>query len=251
MNERASTTLVAPHAQTPDPKPLITVTDLHKHYHIGGQELHVLRGVDATIWNGQWVAVLGSSGSGKSTLLHLIGGLDRPDQGSVSFDGRDIFNLPGAAIDRYRNRHVGFVFQSYHLLPELTALENVLIGAMIRSSILGWSARRGEAKRRAVELLDRVGLGDRLNHRPSKLSGGERQRVAIARALVNQPDVLLADEPTGNLDEKTGQQIMALIAELHQQGQTIVMVTHDQQIAAAADRRLWLHDGELTESLAS
>jgi len=251
MNEQASTTSVESDAHTPTANPLITVADLHKHYHIGGQDLHVLRGVGVTVWHGQWVAVLGSSGSGKSTLLHLVGGLDRPDQGSVSFDGRDIFNLPGAAIDRYRNRHVGFVFQSYHLLPELTALENVLTGAMIRSSVLGWPARRGAAQRRAAELLVRVGLGDRLNHRPSKLSGGERQRVAIARALVNQPDVLLADEPTGNLDETTGRQIMGLIAELHRQGQTIVMVTHDQQIAAAADRRLWLHDGELTEGPAS
>ncbi len=239
-----------PRPQTPGP-PLLTVTDLHKHYHIGGQDLHVLRGVDITVGQGEWVAVLGSSGSGKSTLLHLIGGLDRPERGSVTFDRRDIFKLPGAAIDRYRNRHVGFVFQSYHLLPEMTALENVLTGAMIRSSILGWPARRGEAKRRAIELLKRVGLGERMKHRPSKLSGGERQRVAIARALVNEPDVLLADEPTGNLDTETGKQIMALITELHQQGQTIVMVTHDQQIAAAADRRLWLHDGALTEGLAS
>ncbi len=226
---------------------LLSITDLHKHYHIGGQDLHVLRGVDVTVAHGEWVAVLGSSGSGKSTLLHLIGGLDRPEQGSVTFEGRDIFKLPGAAIDRYRNRHVGFVFQSYHLLPELTALENVLTGAMIRSSILGWPGRRNEARQRAVALLDRVGLGDRMKHRPSKLSGGERQRVAIARALVNEPDVLLADEPTGNLDAETGKQIMSLITELHQQGQTIVMVTHDQQIAESADRRLWLREGSLGE----
>lgn len=248
MNEISTTTSSS--GQTLDPKPqtpLLSVTDLHKHYHIGGQDLHVLRGVDVTVDQGEWVAVLGSSGSGKSTLLHLIGGLDRPEQGSVKFDGRNIFKLPGAAIDRYRNRHVGFVFQSYHLLPELTALENVLTGAMIRSSVLGWPGRRGEARKRAIELLDRVGLGDRMKHRPSKLSGGERQRVAIARALVNQPDVLLADEPTGNLDAETGQQIMALINELHQQGQTIVMVTHDQQIAATADRRLWLRKGELVD----
>jgi predicted ABC-type transport system involved in lysophospholipase L1 biosynthesis ATPase subunit len=137
------------------------------------------------------------------------------------------------------------VFQSYHLLPELTALENVLTGAMIRSSILGWPAHRGEARRRAAALLERVGLGERMKHRPNKLSGGERQRVAIARALVNEPDVLLADEPTGNLDAETGQQIMALITDLHKQGQTIVMVTHDREIAAAADRRLWLREGAM------
>ncbi len=248
MNEMNAHTTSVPDQPPPGPA-LLSVRDLHKHYHIGGQDLHVLRGVDVTVAHGEWLAVLGSSGSGKSTLLHLIGGLDRPEQGAVTFDGRDIFQLPGAAIDRYRNRHVGFVFQSYHLLPELTALENVLTGAMIRSSILGWPGRRGEAKQRAEALLERVGLKDRMKHRPSKLSGGERQRVAIARALVNEPDVLLADEPTGNLDAETGQQIMALIHELHQQGQTIVMVTHDQQIAAAADRRLWLRKGELIEGL--
>jgi lipoprotein-releasing system ATP-binding protein len=226
---------------------LLTVRGLHKRYRIGGQDLHVLRGVDVDVARGEWVAVLGSSGSGKSTLLHLIGGLDRPDEGSVKFDDRDIFKLRGGSIDRYRNRHVGFVFQSYHLLPELTALENVLTGAMIRSSILGWPGRRGEARRRAVALLERVGLGERMRHRPSKLSGGERQRVAIARALVNEPDVLLADEPTGNLDTQTGKQIMGLITQLHEQGQTIVMVTHDQEIAAAADRRLWLRGGVMAD----
>ena len=221
---------------------------LHKHYKIGGQDLHVLRGAELTVKKGEWVAVLGSSGSGKSTLLHLIGGLDRPDGGAVSFDGRDVFKLHGGALDRYRNRHVGFVFQSYHLLPELNALENVLIGAMIRSSIMGWPGRRGEARSRAAALLARVGLGERMKHRPSKLSGGERQRVAIARALVNEPDVLLADEPTGNLDIETGQSIMSLITDLHKQGQTTVMVTHDQQIAAAADRRLWLRKGVLEKA---
>jgi lipoprotein-releasing system ATP-binding protein len=254
MNDQYTTTPSVSPPQTQDPgrqtpgSPLLTVSNLHKHYRIGGQDLHVLRGADLDVGRGEWVAVLGASGSGKSTLLHLIGGLDRPDLGSVTFDSRDIFKLPGGAIDRYRNRHVGFVFQSYHLLPELTALENVLTGSMIRSSILGWPGRRGEAIQRATELLSRVGLGERMKHRPSKLSGGERQRVAIARALVNEPDLLLADEPTGNLDTETGKQIMELIAELHQQGQTIVMVTHDHDIAAAADRRLWLREGSLVEA---
>jgi lipoprotein-releasing system ATP-binding protein len=227
---------------------LLSARGLHKHYRVGGKDLHVLRGVDVQVARGEWVAVQGASGSGKSTLLHLIGGLDQPSEGTVWFDQTNIFELHGGALDRYRNRHVGFVFQSYHLLPELSALENVLIGSMIRSSILGWPGRRGEARRRAAELLDRVGLGDRLKHRPSKLSGGERQRVAIARALVNQPDVLLADEPTGNLDAETGKQIMGLIRELHEQGQTIVMVTHDRDIAAAADRRMWLRKGSLADS---
>jgi ABC-type lipoprotein export system ATPase subunit len=250
MNEQDTTTPSAamPQSPTPDAQPLLSVRDLHKHYKIGGQDLHVLRGAALDVAAGEWVAVLGASGSGKSTLLHLVGGLDRPDEGSVSFNGRDIFTLRGGAIDRYRNRHVGFVFQSYHLLPELTALENVLTGAMIRSSIVSWPARRGTARKRAAELLDRVGLGERMKHRPSKLSGGERQRVAIARALVNEPDVLLADEPTGNLDTETGRQIMELITALHAQGQTIVMVTHDHEIAAAADRRRWLRDGALNEA---
>lgn len=250
MNEQGMTTssLASDQTQDPRPQPLLSVRDLHKHYRMGGKSLHVLRGAELDVSRGQWVTILGASGSGKSTLLHLLGGLDRVDDGTVTFDGRDIYKLRGSALDRYRNRHVGFVFQSYHLLPELTALENVVIGAMIRSSVLGWPGRRGEARRRAAELLQRVGLGERLKHRPSKLSGGERQRVAIARALVNEPDVLLADEPTGNLDAETGKQIMSLITDLHAQGQTIVMVTHDQQIAASADRRLWLREGVLEET---
>lgn len=246
--ENATTTLAS--GQTPDsgPQTLLSARGLHKHYRIGGKDLHVLRGVDVDVARGEWIAVLGSSGSGKSTLLHLIGGLDQPNEGTVSFNQENIFKLRGGALDRYRNRHVGFVFQSYHLLPELTALENVLIGAMIRSSVLGWPSRRGEARARAADLLERVGLGERMKHRPSKLSGGERQRVAIARALVNEPDVLLADEPTGNLDTETGKSIMELITDLHKQGQTIVMVTHDQEIAAAADRRVWLRKGALQEA---
>ena len=227
-----------------DPR-LLEVRDLHKRYRMGGQDLNVLRGVDLQVGRGQWLAVLGASGSGKSTLLHLIGGLDRPERGSVSFDGRDVFELSQAELDRYRNAHVGFVFQFYHLLPEMSALENVLIAAMMQRSILGWPSARGAARRRAAELLDRVGLNERMKHQPAKLSGGERQRVAIARALVNQPDLLLADEPTGNLDADTGAQILDLFRELHAQGQTIVMVTHDQSIAAAADQRLILKAGRL------
>ncbi len=244
MNTENATTSLAPD-QAPGSQPLLSARGLHKHYRIGGKDLHVLRGVDVQVNQGEWVTVLGTSGSGKSTLLHLIGGLDQPDEGTVTFNQKNIFDLYGGELDRYRNRHVGFVFQSYHLLPELTALENVLIGAMIRSSVFGWPSRRGEARARAADLLERVGLGERMKHRPSKLSGGERQRVAIARALVNEPDVLLADEPTGNLDSETGKSIMSLITDLHKQGQTIVMVTHDQQIAASADRQLWLCEGKL------
>ncbi len=226
-------------------QPLLSVRQLHRRYRLGGQDLHVLRGVDLDVSDGEWLSILGASGSGKSTLLHLIGGLDRPNEGDVVFKGQEVFLMRGRALDRYRNRHVGFVFQSYHLLPELTALENVLTAAMIRYPVWAWPGQRGQARKRAEMLLERVGLGQRLRHRPNKLSGGERQRVAIARALMNDPAVLLADEPTGNLDAETGRQILDLIAELHAQGQTIVMVTHDQQVASAADRCVWLRDGVL------
>ncbi len=225
--------------------PLLDAANLHKHYRLGGQDLHVLRGVDMAVHEGQWLAILGASGSGKSTLLHLLGGLDRPDEGSVHFRGEQVFRYRGAALDRYRSQHVGFVFQFYHLLPELTALENVLLGAMVRRSILGWLGTRRAAKQRARTLLERVGLGERLRHRPAKLSGGERQRVAVARALINEPAVLLADEPTGNLDADTGRGLINLFAELHDQGQTIVMVTHDRSVAEAADDQVTLERGQL------
>ena len=225
--------------------PLLDAANLHKRYRLGGQDLHVLRGVDMAVHTGQWLAILGASGSGKSTLLHLLGGLDRPDDGTVHFRGEEVFRYRGAALDRYRSAHVGFVFQFYHLLPELTALENVLLGAMVRRSIFGWLGTRRAAKQRAEALLARVGLGERLKHRPAKLSGGERQRVAVARALINEPAVLLADEPTGNLDADTGRGLIALFAELHDQGQTIVMVTHDRSVAEAADDQVTLERGQL------
>jgi ABC-type lipoprotein export system ATPase subunit len=224
---------------------LLRAADLHKHYRMGDQDLHVLRGVDLSVKRGEWLAILGASGSGKSTLLHLLGGLDRPDTGSVHFNDTNVFDLGHAGVDYYRNRHVGFVFQFYHLLPELTALQNVTVAAMVGTSTLGWLSRGGEVRRRAAALLGDMGLDERLTHRPGKLSGGERQRVAIARALVNQPDVLLADEPTGNLDAVTGGQILDVLRGYHAQGQTIVMVTHDQRIADAADRQLVLELGRL------
>ena len=229
---------------------MLSARDLHKHYRLGDQDLHVLRGVDMEVRTGEWLAVLGASGSGKSTLLHLLGGLDRPDRGGVQFDGEDVFSLRGRRLDQYRNSRVGFVFQFYHLLPELTALENVLLSGMIHRSSFAWIGRRRAARERAVALLEQMGLGERLKHRPSKLSGGERQRVAVARALMNEPAVLLADEPTGNLDERTGTQLLEVFRDLHAQGQTIVMVTHDNQIAAAADRRLHLHEGRLSQGTA-
>lgn len=224
---------------------LLQATDLHKHYRMGSQDLHILRGVDLTIKRGQWLTVLGASGSGKSTLLHLIGGLDRPSRGQIIFQKQELANKSAAWMDRYRRSRVGFVFQSYHLLPEFTAIENVLMAARIACPIWRWPGEKRKAVERATALLTQFGLGDRLKHRPNRLSGGERQRVAIARALVNQPDLLLADEPTGNLDADTGLQILDVLKQLHVQGQSIVMVTHDQRIAAAADLRLHLERGRL------
>ncbi len=224
---------------------ILRATGLHKHYRLGGEDLHVLRGVDLAVRHGEWLAILGASGSGKSTLLHLLGGLDRPSRGEVQFTGQSIFAMSNGALDRYRNQQVGFVFQFYHLLPEFSALENVVVSAAITPSTLSWLRMRRQRRQEAAELLARLGLGERLKHRPAKLSGGERQRVALARALINQPAVLLADEPTGNLDAQTGGQILDLLRDLHRQGQTIVMVTHDEKVAVAADRRLHLEAGRL------
>ncbi len=226
----------------------LIASNLHRRFREGGQDLHVLRGVDLDVRDREWLAILGRSGSGKSTLLHLLGGLDRPTEGSVAFNGDDLFKLPGGKLDRYRNAHVGFVFQFYHLLPELNALENVLVSSMIGSSAFAWPGRKRAARQRAAELLGRVGLAERLRHRPNKLSGGERQRVAIARALMNAPDVLLADEPTGNLDADTSASIIELFRSLHAAGQTIVMVTHDDAVASAADRQVTLVEGRLSTS---
>lgn len=229
---------------------VISAKGLCRSYHMGGQELDVLRDLDVEVYRGQWLAVLGSSGCGKSTLLHLLGGLDRPNSGHVAFNGQPVYGLHGAKRDRYRNRHVGFVFQFHHLLPEMNVLENVLLAAMIGHSTLGWLGVRGEMRRRAGSLLERLGLMHRLRHRPAKLSGGERQRVAIARALINQPDVLLADEPTGNLDAETGSQILDVLKEFHLAGQTIIMVTHDHRIAQVADRTLTLQRGRFEDPTA-
>ncbi len=229
---------------------ILAATGLHKRYRMGTADLHVLRGVDIELHHGEMLAILGRSGSGKSTLLHLLGGLDQPDAGTVFFNQENLFQYSGGKLDRYRNRHVGFVFQFYHLLPELSALENVTIGAMLGSSVLGWPGRRKAVRARAQMLLERVGLKARMKHRPAKLSGGERQRVAIARALINEPDVLLADEPTGNLDADTGGAILELFHELHGEGQTMVMVTHDQKVADAADRVVTLVRGQLSAEMA-
>ncbi len=226
--------------------PLLSVEGLTKRYRSGDRVLEVLRGVDCELATGEFVAVVGQSGSGKSTLLHLMGLLDAADSGSVHLAGRRIDNLPGKERDRLRNTDIGMVFQAYHLLPELTALENVLAPLMVRHGIFAWFSVRAEAKRRATELLEQFGLGGRLQHKPRQLSGGEMQRVAIARALVGNPRLLLADEPTGNLDAETGAGILDVLCSLNRSaGLSIVLVTHDASIARRADRTVRLTAGRV------
>jgi len=209
-------------------------------------DVTVLRGVDLTVRRGEAVAIVGASGSGKSTLLHLLGALDAANGGSIEYNGRDIAALSATDRSQLRNQHFGFVFQFYHLLPELNVLENTMLGPMIENSWLMFRSRKREFRERATAVLRQLGVDHRLKHRPNQLSGGERQRVAIARALMNDPKILFADEPTGNLDAETGSQIMSVLEGLHQEkGQTIVMVTHDRAIAHQADRVLVLKEGHL------
>jgi lipoprotein-releasing system ATP-binding protein len=228
---------------------MIHTENLHKTYRLGRVDVPVLRGVSMEVRQGEWLAILGASGSGKSTLLHLLGGLDRPDRrngkgGSILFSGRSLQEMSRSELDRFRATRVGFVFQFYHLLPELTVLENVTIAGMVKDGRLGFKKR--EAETRAKSLLEAFGLSHRLKHRSAELSGGERQRVAIARALMNSPEVLLADEPTGNLDRSTGEKILDAVASLRaQSNQTIVMVTHDVEVARRADRTIRLEDGHI------
>ena len=230
-------------------KVILRGEDVHKVYRLGRVMLEVLRGVSISVRQGEFVAIQGASGSGKSTLLHLLGALDIPTSGRVLLDDTDLFQMSAARRDRLRNKTFGFVFQFYHLLPELNVSENVLIGRMVGCSVIGWLRQRREARRSAHELLRLVGLDDRVRHRPNELSGGERQRVAIARALINRPRILLADEPTGNLDQKTGRAILDLLIGLNRERQTIVMVTHDSRVAEVAHRVYTLEDGEMkTES---
>jgi len=259
---------------------LIRCEDLHKTYYLGRTELHVLRGVSVSLAPRGLVAITGASGSGKSTLLHILSGLDVPQRGQVYFHDEPLFEPEGVreiplgrdsdAVQRagpdkgkrrgatnrehqlfesrrneLRNRRFGFVFQFYHLLPEFDVLENVMLPHMVGSTTAGWLTGRRDASERALELLHRVGLRDRLKHRPNELSGGERQRVSIARALMNQPDVLFADEPTGNLDTRTGRAIFDLLRELNEGGQTIILVTHDRELAAESDRVIHLVDGRM------
>lgn len=226
----------------------IAAFGLRKSYRKGKIEVPVLHGVDIEAARGELVAVIGASGSGKSTMLHLLGLLDQPDAGRVELDGRRIDDRPDRERDRLRNRTFGFIFQFYHLLPELTALENVMMPHLIRSGLLAYIKERKAIRRDAQEMLERVGLGHRLTHRPTELSGGEMQRAAIARALVAKPEILLADEPTGNLDSATGQGVLDLLRDLNRErGLTMMLVTHDQQIANQADRVVRLAEGRIEE----
>ena len=230
---------------------LLGCKGLVKSYHKANVEIPVLRGVDLNVDRGEFTAIVGQSGSGKSTLLHLLATLDHPDEGTIHFEGNRIDNVPARSRDQLRNRYISMVFQFYHLLPELTTLENVLLPSMISSSVFQYWAKKRGYRERAIELLETVGLGHRLKHRPCELSGGEMQRVAIARSLMLEPKVLLADEPTGNLDRKTGEGIMKIFRSLNQnQGLSIVMVTHDQSVAEQSDTVLRMEEGRIVSDQA-
>ena len=224
-------------------QPLLTVENLDRSYEIGGHRIEVLKGLELSVSTQSTIAVVGASGVGKSTLLHILGTLDHPTRGEVLFEGRDIFQLSPLELARFRNRKVGFVFQFHHLLPEFNALENTMMPVLIDRG------EKAEARTRAEDILTRLGLQDRLTHRIGELSGGEQQRVAIARALVQAPKLVLADEPTGNLDRKTGEQILKLFMDLNrEQGITLIMVTHNMELAGQFQRVIEIRDGQVRES---
>jgi putative ABC transport system ATP-binding protein len=219
---------------------LIAANGLTKTYRMGRVEVHALRGVDLTLQAGEFAAIIGPSGSGKSTLMHILGCLDRPTTGRYVLDGADVSQMKGRQLAQVRNHKVGFVFQTFNLMPRLSVEENVALPLKYRGGI-----RRRDRRERALRVLDRLGLGDRIGHRPDELSGGQRQRVAIARALVGEPSILMADEPTGNLDSKAGAEVLATFDELHAAGHTIIIVTHDPNVAARAGRIIEVADGRV------
>jgi len=221
---------------------LIELQGLTKVYGKGALAVSALCGINATVAQGEFVAVMGPSGSGKSTLMNLLGCLDHPTEGRYLLDGEDVSNLTKNALAQVRNRKIGFIFQSYNLLPRLTAVKNVML-PLLYNLQNGQSEQQHQA--RAIQALERVGLGDRMRHRPNELSGGQQQRVAIARALINEPAIILADEPTGNLDTRSAAEIMRLLHQLHDEGATIVMVTHELDIAEHAQRVIYLRDGQI------
>jgi putative ABC transport system ATP-binding protein len=222
----------------------IELTHIAKVYHLGNVAVRALDDVSLTVARGEWLAIMGPSGGGKSTLMNIIGCLDVPSSGSYRFEGTEVAGLDGNALADLRNRRIGFVFQSFHLLPRIPAAEQVMLP--FRYSRNGRRLAMSERRRRAAEMMARVGLAERMDHKPSELSGGQRQRVAIARALINKPDVLLADEPTGNLDSRSGVEVLEILTELHRDhGMTIVMVTHERDVADHAQRIVFIRDGKL------
>ena len=220
-----------------EPSAVLRAVSLVRSFHMGSSDIDVLKGMSLEISRSERLFLCGASGAGKSTLLYTLAGLERPDSGSVEINGRSLYSLSPTQQTKFRNEQIGYVFQNYFLLPDLTALENVCLPALIRGS--------GEENLRAVELLEQVGLRDRLNHRPAELSGGEQQRVAIARSLINDPQILFADEPTGNLDSKSGAEILNLFDELHAQGKTLLLVTHSDELAERSKREIKLMDGRV------
>ena len=228
-----------------DTSPLIEVRDLHKIYTVGTQEVPAVRGIDLDVAVGEYVAIMGSSGSGKSTLMNMLGCLDTPSRGTYRLNGTEVSSLGDDRLAEIRNREIGFVFQTFNLLPRNTAAQNVEL-PLIYAGVRG-----AERARRVAQALEAVGLSDRSHHRPNELSGGQRQRVAIARALVTHPSLILADEPTGNLDSVTSDEIMAIIGDLNARGHTVVIVTHEEDIAARCRRVLRLHDGRLVGDTAA
>ena len=228
--------------------PILRATAIEKSYRLGRREIPVLRGVDLDVRSGEMLALLGASGAGKSTLLHVLGLLDPPTSGSVVFDGKSVHDLSPMRRASVRHKEIGFVFQFYHLIPELNALQNVKLGQMMLRGPLQYLRHRGEIHRKAIELLTQVGLEDRLKHKPNELSGGEKQRVAIARALIANPRVILADEPTGNLDSQTATEVLEILFRINrEQNIAFVMVTHNEELAERCDRIVRLKDGRVVD----